>query len=327
MVFLFRDKSIVNIVFLVLLGLLVHLHGFTVPITLVTNNQDGWFAYLLNQYAKGVIQSAGFFLYISVILLQAIRLNFLLAEQKMFPNAGYTVAMSYILLTGLLPQWAAISPALMANFLLIWIYIKLTRLYSHPAPKTLLFNIGLLVSLSILCYHPTAILILVVLFALGIMRSFKLQEWFTLLMGIALPFYFLASWLYLNDNLASISQFLPKMVLELPVQKLSKLEIAGLSAILLVLLAGFFSWQQFNSRLVIQMRKNWSALLVMSFILTAAPFVFAHAGLIAAILCLVPFTAFISASFSHPKRLLFPNFLFWVLIGVIMYNNWYLVKF
>ncbi|MDP3393124.1 DUF6427 family protein [Sediminibacterium sp.] len=327
MVFLFRDKSIINIVFLVLLSLLVHLHGFTAPITVVANNQDGWFAYLLNQYLKEGVYTAGFFIYISVVLLQSIRLNFLLAEQKMFPNSGYTVAMSYVLLTGLLPQWAAISPALIANFLLIWIYIKITRLYNHPAPKTLLFNIGLLVSLTILCYHPTAILIVVVLFALGIMRPFKLQEWFTLLMGIALPFYFLASWLYLTDELNRIGQFLPKMELTVPVQQLSNPEIAGLSVIVLVLLAGFFSWQQFNSRLVIQMRKNWAALLVMCFILTAAPFIFNNAGLNAAVLCLVPFTAFVSASFSYPKRLLFPNFLFFVLIGVIMYNNWYLVKF
>jgi hypothetical protein len=166
-----------------------------------------------------------------------------------------------------------------------------------------------------------------VLFALGIMRPFKLQEWFTLLMGIALPFYFLASWLYLTDELNRIGQFLPKMELAVPVQQLSNLEMAGLSAFVLVLLAGFFSWQQFNSRLVIQMRKNWSALLVMCFILTAAPFIFNNAGLNAAVLCLVPFTAFVSASFSYPKRLLFPNFLFFVLIGVIMYNNWYLVKF
>lgn len=327
MVFLFRDKSVVNIIFLVLLGLLVHLHGFTVPISVVANNQDGWFAYLLNHYLKETISSAGFFVYMAVILLQSIRLNFLLAEQKMFPNAGYTVAMSYVLLTGLLPQWAAISPALIANFLLIWIYIKITRLYNHPAPKTLLFNIGLLVSLTILCYHPTAILIVVVLFALGIMRPFKLQEWFTLLMGIALPFYFLVSWLYLNNQLTTIGQFLPEMELEVPVQQLTYQEITGLSALVLVLLAGFFSWQQFNSRLVIQMRKNWSALLVMCFILTAAPFVFDNAGLNAAILCLVPFAAFVSASFSYPKRLLFPNFLFFVLIGVIVYNNWYLAKF
>lgn len=327
MVFLFRDKSIVNIVFLVLLGLLVHLHGFTVPVRVVANNYDGWFGYLLNNYVKEAIHSAGFFLYMAIVILQSIRLNFLLAEQKMFPNPGYTVAMSYVLLTGLLPQWAMISPALMANFLLIWIYIKLTRLYNHPAPKTLLFNIGLLVSLTILCYHPTAILIVVVLFSLGIMRPFKLQEWFTLLMGIALPFYFLASWLYLTDELTTIGQYLPKIALALPVQQLTKLEITGLSALVLVLLAGLFSWQQFNSRLVIQMRKNWSALLVMCFILTAAPFIFYDAGLTAAVLCLVPYTAFVSASFSNPKRLLFPNFLFFVLIGVIIYNNWYLVKF
>lgn len=327
MVFLFRDKSIINIVFLVLLGLLVHLHGFSVPITIVANNQDGWFAYLLNHYAKGTIQSAGFLVYMTIILLQSIRLNFLLAEQKMFPNSGYTVAMSYLLLTGLLPQWAVVTPALLANFLLIWIYIKITRLYNHPAPKTLLFNIGLLVSLTILCYHPTAILIIVVLFALGIMRPFKLQEWFTLLMGIALPFYFLASWLYLNDQLQTIGQFFPKMGLAIPVKQLNNYEIAGLSTLAFVLLAGFFYWQQFNSRLVIQMRKNWSALLLMCFILTGGPFLFDQAGLDAAILCLVPFAAFISASFSHPKRLLFPNFLFFLLIGVIMYNNWYLVKF
>jgi hypothetical protein len=326
-VFLFRDKSIINIVFLVLLGLLVHMHGFTTPITVVANNQDGWFAYLLNQYLKEGIHIAGFFIYISVVLLQSIRLNFLLAEQKMFPNSGYTVAMSYLLLTGLLPQWTAISPALMANFLLIWIYIKLTRLYNHPAPKTLLFNIGLLVSITILCYHPTAILIMVVMFALGIMRPFKLQEWFTLLMGIALPYYFLASWLYLNDELAIIGQFLPNMEMAVPVKQLTKLEFVALSTLAFVLLVGFFSWQQFNSRLVIQMRKNWSSLLVMCFILTAVPFIFENAGLNAGILCLVPFTAFVSASFSNPKRLLFPNFLFFLLIGVIMYNNWYLVKF
>jgi hypothetical protein len=131
----------------------------------------------------------------------------------------------------------------------------------------------------------------------------------------------------LNDDLYTIGQFLPKMELGLPVKGLLNTQIAGLSALVLALLAGFFSWQQFNSRLVIQMRKNWSALLLMCLILTAAPFIFDHAGLNSAILCLVPFAAFVSASFSHPKRLLFPNFLFFVLIGVIMYNNWYLVKF
>ena len=191
MVFLFRDRSLVNIVFLVLLSLAVHAHGFSIALPMIANEQEGFFSYLMNHYLKDKLGLAGFFVYQIIVLAQAIRLNFLLTEQKMFPNSGYTVAMSYILLTGILPQWAIISPALIANFALIWIYIKLTRLYNHSSPKTMLFNIGLLVSVTILSYHPTAIMVLVVLFTLGIMRPFKLQEWFTLLMGMILPFYFL----------------------------------------------------------------------------------------------------------------------------------------
>lgn len=327
MVFLFRDKSIINILFLVLLSLAVHAYGFSIPIPIVANDQDGFFASFMNQYLKSTAETTGFFIYITIILIQAIRLNFLLAEQKMFPTSGYTVAMSYVMLTAMIPNWAALTPALIANFLLIWIYIKLTRLYNNPAPKTLLFNIGLLVSLSILCYHPTAILAVVILFALGIMRPFKLQEWFTLLMGVALPFYFLASWLYLTDDLGKLNNYLPRIAIGLPVNQLNNAALIGLIGLALALLAGFFNWQQFNSRLVIQMRKNWAALLVMCLILTAAPFIFFNAGLSSAILCLVPFTAFVSASFSYPKRLLFPNLLFFILVGVIVYNNWHLVKF
>lgn len=327
MVFLFRDRSLVNIVFLVLLSLAVHAHGFSISLPLIAQDQDGYFSFLMNRYLKVILGSAGFFVYLIIILTQAIRLNFLLAEQKMFPGSGYTVAMTYILLTGLLPQWAAITPALLANYALIWMYIKFTRLYNHPSPKTLLFNIGLLVSTTILCYHPTSTMVLVVLFALGIMRPFKLQEWFTLLMGMIIPFYFLTAWLYLTNQLVRLNDFVPDLMIGLPVQKLNYAEIAGLIGLAFSLLAGLVYWQKFNSRLIIQMRKNWAVLLVMSFILSAAPFIFFNAGLGSAILCLVPFTSFVSSSFSYPKRLLFPNLLFFILLGVIVYNNWYLVKF
>ena len=133
------------------------------------------------------------------------------------------------MLTGLFPAWSVISPALLANFLLIWIYIKLTRLYNNPAPKTLLFNIGLLVAIMVLCYHPTALVVPVVLFALGIMRPFKLQEWFTLIMGMALPYYFLASGLYLTNQLPLISSWLPNWEIPSQLHPLKQAEWIGLS--------------------------------------------------------------------------------------------------
>lgn len=327
MVFLFRDKSIINILFVLLLCLLVHAHGFFLPVPVVSNVQTGYIGFLLQNYIQPWLGSSGFWVYILIVLIQALRLNFLLAEQKMFPQSSYTVAMTYVMLTGLFPAWSVISPALLANFLLIWIYIKLTRLYNNPAPKTLLFNIGLLVAIMVLCYHPTALVVPVVLFALGIMRPFKLQEWFTLIMGMALPYYFLASGLYLTNQLPLISSWLPDWEIPRQLNPLKQAEWIGLSGFLMSFFIGLFFWQQFNSRLVIQMRKNWSSLLVMTLILAFAPVVFYSVGFEAALLCLVPVVAFASATFSFPKRLLFPNLIFWLLLAAVMYNNWQIVKF
>lgn len=327
MVFLFRDKSIINILFVLLLCLLVHAHGFFLPVPVVSNVQTGYIGFLLQHYIQPWLGAYGFWVYILIVLIQALRLNFLLAEQKMFPQSSYTLAMTYVMLTGLFPAWSVISPALLANFLLIWIYIKLTRLYNNPAPKTLLFNIGLLVAIMVLCYHPTALVVPVVLFALGIMRPFKLQEWFTLIMGMALPYYFLASGLYLTNQLPLISSWLPDWEIPRQLNPLKQAEWIGLSSFLMSFFIGLFFWQQFNSRLVIQMRKNWSSLLVMTLIMAIAPIAFHNAGFEAALLCLVPVVPFASASFSFPRRLLFPNLLFWLLLAAVMYNNWQIVKF
>ncbi|WP_438946198.1 hypothetical protein [Sediminibacterium sp.] len=327
MVFLFRDKSIINILFVLLLCLLVHGHGFFLPVPVEANLNTGYFGFLLQHYLKPLLGTSGFWVYILIVMIQALRLNFLLAEQKMYPNSSYTVAMTYVLLTGLFPDWSVISPALLANFLLIWIYIKLTRLYNNPAPKTLLFNIGLLVAIMVLSYHPTALVVPVVLFALGIMRAFKLQEWFTLIMGMVLPYYFLVSGLYLTNQLSLVSNWLPDLEIPQTLTPLTKSEWIGLSAFLISFFIGLFYWQQFNSRLVIQMRKNWSSLLVMTLIMAIAPIAFHNAGFEAALLCLVPVVPFASASFSFPRRLLFPNLLFWLLLAAVMYNNWQIVKF
>lgn len=327
MVFLFRDKSIINILFVLLLCLLVHAHGFFIPVPITSNAQTGYLGLLLNNYIQPRLGASGFWVYIIIVLIQAIRLNFLLADQKMYPQSSYTVAMTYVLLTGLFPAWSVISPALLANFFLIWIYIKLTRLYNNPAPKTLLFNIGLLVAIMVLCYHPTALVVPVVLFALGIMRAFKLQEWFTLIMGMALPYYFLASGLYLTNQLPLLSNWLPDWEMPTKLTPLKKAEWIGLSSFLMSFFIGLFFWQQFNSRLVIQMRKNWSSLLVMTIILSLSPFAFHHAGFEAAFLCLVSVVPFAAAIFSFPRRLLFPNLIFWLLLAAVMYNNWQIVKF
>jgi hypothetical protein len=324
-VFLFRDKSIVNIFFLAVLSVGVHLHLFFQAPIVVTNGNDGVFSVVLREYVAGFSATVLFVLYQLIILLQAIRLNMVLSEMRMFQNNTYTIAMAYVLLSGIMTEWCSISPALMANFLLIWLFIKLCRLYNHPSPKTLLFNTGLIVGLSVICYYPTAILIGVVLFALVVVRPFRLAEWVILLMGIILPYYFLASILFLADKLGKLQQFVPALRLNLPVSVWSVPLVIRLAVLLLMMIAGLVFWQLTHRRMVIQIRKNWGIMMVMLFILLPIPFIFKQAGIESSFMLLLPLASFASNAFSTPRRLVLPNVLFWLAAAVLVYNNWVLL--
>lgn len=323
MVFLFRDKSIINIFFLVILSIGVHLHFFVHAPLVYFNGNDGVFSTLLQQYVAGLPDTVLFVMYHMVVLVQAIRLNMVLNDHRMFQQNSYTTAMAYIMLSGILTQWCSLSSALMANFLLMWLFIKLSRLYNHPSPKTLLFNTGLIVGLTVVCYHPTAILILVVMFALAVVRPFHLAEWLVLLMGILLPYYFLFSWLFVTDRTSQFSSFLPSLQLTLPLPHWSAPLIVSLSVLFIIMMAGLYYWQLSSSRIVIQIRKNWGVMAVMLFILLPIPFLFLHAGIESGWLALVPLGSFAGIAFAYPRRLLFPNILFWLAAAIIIYNNWW----
>lgn len=327
MVIFFRDKSIIAFVFLVALCLAVHLHFFVTPAQVVVNEDDGLISILLIKFIKPLPDTALFILYTSLVVLQAIRLNLVLNEFKMFQQSAFTTAMSYVLLSACIPQWCAITAALVANSMVVWIFIKLSRLYNHPSPKTLLFNTGLIVGLTVLCYHPTALLVLVVLFALAIVRPFRLAEWLILLIGVLTPYYFLVSGLYLTGSLNLLPRFTPELQLNLPVQHIDLWLGINMGVLLLSLILGFNQWLPANNRMVIQIRKDWSAMIVMLLIMLPVPFIFRMAGIESAFLITVPLASFISNAYLNPRRLWMPNIIFWITILIIAHNNWVLFKF
>jgi hypothetical protein len=179
----------------------VHLHFFLNSPQAVFDLENGFFSWLIAHsilYWPGV---AVFVLYHALVLSQAFRLNQVLSDLKMFPTNNFLPAMTLVLLSGLFPIWCTLSPALMAGHLVIWLFARLSKLFNHASPKTLLFNTGLVLGIAIICYHPFFILVVLVLFALAIVRPFNLNEWLVLLIGVMIPYYFLLAGGYLSENL------------------------------------------------------------------------------------------------------------------------------
>ncbi len=327
MVSLFKGNSISSIIFLILLCGAVHIHLFLHSTFPPITEDNGLISFALRYCSTNILYAKlAPYVYLLLILAQSIRLNVLLNNLKMYNTNGFTTALSYVLLSAIIPQWTTLSVAIIANSFVIWIFISLSNLYNSPQPKSTLFNTGLLVGSAFLCYHPTIVLIAVVLFALAVVRPFVLSEWFVLLLGILMPVYLFVSFLFLGDKMNILYGILPRLRLHLPINHTDIGLWVKIVAILIMLLIGLQHWSNQNSRMVIQIRKNWSVMLVMLLFMLPIPFIFKNSGLDAAILWIVPLSAFIGNTYLYPKKALIPNLIFFVSLALIIHTNWLLTK-
>jgi len=321
MVFLFRDRSDINVLFLVLLSVAVHFHFYLEAPIVIANPTDGLLAYLLFNYIKPLPPLALIVIFHLIVIVQALRLNILVSRFKMFQQVSFLPAFTFVILTALFPFWDAISSGLIANAFIIWILVKLNRLFDQTQPKTLEFNIGMIVGVSILLYEPIAILIPVVIFALAIIRPFRLTEWLVLIMGIVLPFYFIFTYVFLTDSAAAFTAFLPKLDWVNPLVAMDVKSIIALSFMGLQLLIGLYFWQNQQNRFIIQVRKYWGVMLLTLVVTFFQPIIFSSQALYASAIVIAPLASFISFCYASPKQLMIPNVLFWTSAGLIVYNH------
>jgi hypothetical protein len=299
----------------------VHFHFYWEAPIVIANPTDGLLAYLLFHYVKPLPPLALSVIFHLIVIVQALRLNILVSRFKMFQHVSYLPAFTFVVLTALFPFWDAISSGLIANAFIIWILVKLNRLYDQTQPKTLEFNIGMIVGCSILLYEPIAILIPVVIFALAIIRPFRLTEWLVLIMGIILPFYFIFTYVFLTDSAEAFTAFLPKLDWENPLAALDAKSIIALSFMGLQLLIGLYFWQDQQNRFIIQVRKYWGVMLLTLVVTFFQPIIFSSQALYASAIVIAPLASFISFCYAGPKQLMIPNVLFWISAGLIVYNH------
>ena len=326
MVSLFKDRSPVTIIWLFLLSLVVHSHLFVGFSGVNADRNDGLLSIWLKQNVEIFTGPFAILLFHAIIIIEALRLNHLFTDHRMYSKQNYLAAMVYILLSGIFREWTAITPALLDNLLVIWFFAMTVKLYNNNNPKALLFNIGLVIGISILLYHPSALLILVAFFAVMIVRPFVITEWVVLLMGVLAPYYFLATYLYLTDRIHTFVNYVPDWGLNVPLSYVTVPLFVTIGLIVILLIIGLIYWQVENRRLLIQVRKNWVVLLVMLIVMLPVPFVNEGAGIESLFLWIVPASPFIAKGFLAPKKNTLPNLLFWSLLALAILKNWEIIK-
>lgn len=326
MVFLFRDKSLINVFLLVILSIGVHAHLLLSPITFLANPTTGWFSYIIIHYLQQWHPAVLFFIFQGLLISLAFRLNALLDHLRMFPTSTYLPALTLVLLSGLFSPWCSITPALLSGHLVLWIFSRISDLSQDTNTKAALLNNGLLLGVAVLCYHPLILIALAFLPAMAVVKRFRINEYLIMVLGFLLPYYFILAGAFLSDNLPLFFYQLPRFSPGWPIDQLDQFKMISFSLLLLCFIFGLGYWQRFNGRLLMQTRNYWSVLFIFIIFSISLPFLMSKEGLPVLWLITIPLSAFFSSSFSVPRRLLVPNLFFWLLVALSVLHNWLFIK-
>jgi hypothetical protein len=320
----FKANNSYNNVLLLFYGLLLKLPMFLHPYVPEPQQIDGFlYRYILTGLKPAATQFSLIFPLITFILLysQAIYFNKLVNDLRIMQRPHYLTGMSYLLITSLFAEWNVLSSPLIINSLLIWVWSKMSGLHSNQSPKTALFNIGIAIGIGTFFYFPSIAFAALIIFGLALTRPFKLTEWLIALLGILTPYYFLLAIVFLTDKWKGYK--FPGFSVTSPVFDQSRWAYAAILIVVISSITGIFYIQQNFRRQLIQARKAWNLTFLYLLVAVFVPFVNATHSFEYWILCAVPLSAFVAATFLYPAKNWVPAALHWLMVAFVIVINYF----
>jgi len=318
----FKDKSAVSVFWLIILCCGLHVYSLINAPQLNVSVNEGFFYYLLKPFANLQPYTLSV-IYVLLIFLIALQLNFVVNELNLLSKQSYTPALAFVLLSALVPVFNQVSAALLSCNFFIWIFYSACRLYNAPHAKTSIYNIGLITGISIILYYAMMPLAIIVLLSFLIIRSFRANELFILLFGLLTPFYFLIAGLFLKGNLKFLP--LPQQIFNIYFNSSPQFSLISITLIVaaLVTLWAMITVQQTGSRELIQVRKSWTLAGVFLIFHIPAIFFVRQAYPSAVLIAMIPAACYIGYAFGSASRSIIPTIIFWLFVGLSIYNNWF----
>ena len=320
MVGIFRQKNPGNSLILLGYGLVLKFGILLHPVGALQQEQDHYLYRLLLrllapfQIPDTVYGIAAFLL----VFTQAIMINRICVRQKLLPRPNFLPGMAFLLISSFFIEWNHFSAPLLVNTLMVFIFHRMVNLYNSYRPVTEIFNTGLMMGLMTLLYQPAIVYVLLVPVALFIMRPFRIREWVVGMLGVTTPYYFLAlepiftgqwNWRYL----------LPSIAADFPAMPDSILVTVSLALLVVPFMIGGYFVQVNLNKMLIQIRKIWSLLLVFLIVSTGIILVSGGFGYVNWMFGLMPLAIFHAATYFYPTRKIMPLILHWISFAYAIY--------
>jgi hypothetical protein len=322
---IFKQKNPGNVILLLVFGVLIKIPMFLHPHVPLPHPGHGLLFQKILRFLEPTARNSPLIyplLAYGLIFLQAILLNRFINAQRMTSRPTFFPGMAYMMITSLLPEWNYFSAPLIVNTILLFVLNGLFKIYNQQDARGAIFNIGLALGISSFLFFPAITFLIWILLALAVMRPFKLNEWVLCIVGVTTPYYFYGIYLFITDKW-SIENLLPHFSIGLP-RITQSAWLAGSAFLLIVpFLSGGYFVQDNLRKMLIQVRKGWSLLLLYLLGAMFIPFVNSSDTFENWVITAIPFAAFHACTYLYSSIRIVPLLLFWLTVGFILGYQYY----
>lgn len=320
MIGVFKQKTPGNLFVLLIFGMLLKLPVFFHPHIPLPEPKDGpLFRAVLHFLENAGKSNPVIYSFIAYGLLytQAISLNKVINDNRMIQRQTFLPAMSYLMVTSLVPEWNYFSAPLLVNSILVFVLAGLFQTQNMQQAKGTIFNVGLGIGIASFVFFPTVVFMIWAIFALMLMRPFRINEWLLCILGMTAPYYFYPVYLFLTDQF-NLQKILPYIDISLPRFKQSAWIAAGSLLLCAPFILGAYYVQDNLRRMLIQVRKGWSLILLYLLAAILVPFLNAGESFENWVIAAIPLASFHACSYLYPPKKIIPIILFWAVIAFIV---------
>ncbi|MBK7762710.1 MAG: hypothetical protein IPI46_04970 [Bacteroidetes bacterium] len=319
-----KQNSLVSLILLILLTAILKARYILHPpdISTLEGFQKGTL-FTFTQLSKLYANHPSLYIVLSTImsLFFSLYINHIMNREKLQSQKSYLPAFSFILFTSFLPILSIFSMVFISSIVLFAALAKTWQLYHNTNARKESFDIGLLVSLAVLFYFPSMLLILLFPIFMLIMRPINLKEMVAYSIGMFIPLYMGIAWIYLQGNLPNWSQVL-YFHITLPLKTIPLLTLAITTVTSFsVILYGFYIINSNSTKNAMAVRKKWNVMgIYLGVSVVTGIFSRVFPG-ITWVMMAIPVSIILSQAFLHNKEK-YNTFTFYFLLLTVMAVQW-----
>ena len=138
-----------------------------------------------------------------LIIYQAFQVNRLVSLNRLTRENTLFPGLFYILLVSMTAAFIPLLPVLLANTFIIIMLMDVFKQTRNVALPINMFNVGLWAGLSSLFYTPYTIYLLLGMFGVLYLRTYKWLDTLRAILGFVVPYFLLCTVLFVSDDLSS----------------------------------------------------------------------------------------------------------------------------